>query len=70
MVTFVSSPLVIKLMALSIIFGSNHDQDNLRVGHGWYDQQQDILLIVFDPQDLEVDLHKPKVWDGRTPYPL
>ena len=69
MVTFASSPLVIKLMALSY-FGSNHNHDHLRVGHGWYDQQQHILIIIFDPQDLEVDLNEPEVWDGGTPCPL
>ena len=50
-------------------FGSNHDWDHLRVGCGWYDQQQHILIIVFDPWDLEVDLHKPNVQNGRTPCP-
>ena len=25
---------------------------------------------MFYPWDLEVDLHKPKVWDGKAPYPL
>ena len=47
-------------------FGSNHDQAHLGIGHGWYDQQQHILIVVFDPQDLEIGLHKPEVWDGRT----
>ena len=68
-VTFVSSPLVIKLRALSIFFRTNHDWDHLGVGLGWYGQQQHILIIVFDPWDLEVDLHKPKVWDGCNPIP-
>ena len=36
----------------------------------WYDQQQHILIIVFYPWDLEVDLHEPKVLDGGTPCPL
>ena len=51
-------------------FGSNHDQDHFRIGHGWYNQQQHILTVIFDPEDLEVDLHKHKVWDGGTPCPL
>ena len=63
MVAFASSPLVIKLMALSIILEPTN-WDHLRVGCGWYAQQQHILIIVFDPWDLEVDLHEPKVWDG------
>ena len=59
-----SSPLVMMLMAL-YNFGSNHDQDHLRIGCGWY-----ILIVVLDPWDLEVDPHKPEVQDGRTPCPL
>ena len=41
----------------------------LRIGHGWYDHQQHILIVVLDPWDLEIDLHKPEVWVGRTPIP-
>ena len=48
-------------------FGSSHDQDYLRIGCGWYDQQQHILIVILDPQDLEIDLHKPEVWDGGPP---
>ena len=51
-------------------FGSNHDWEHLRIGHGWYDQQQHIFIVVFDPWDLEVSLHNPEVWDGGTPCPL
>ena len=51
-------------------FGTNHNQDHLRIGHGWYYQQQHILIIILDPLDLEVDLHKPKVRDGGAPCPL
>ena len=51
-------------------FGSNHNWDSLRIGHGWYDQQQQILIVVLDPLDLEVDIHEPEVQDGRTPCPL
>ena len=40
-------------------FGANHNWDCLRIGCSWYDQQWDILIIVLDPWDLEVDLHKP-----------
>ena len=51
-------------------FGTNHNWDHLRIDHGWYDQQQHILIIVLDPWDLEVDLHEPKVGDGRAACPL
>ena len=37
--------------------GSNHDQNILRIGHGWYNQQQHILILILYPWDLEVDLH-------------
>ena len=30
-------------------FGCNHNQDHLRIGCGWYDQQQHILIVVLDP---------------------
>ena len=50
-------------------FRTNHDQDHLRIGCGWYYQQQHILIIILDPGDLKVDLHKPKVRDGSTPIP-
>ena len=30
-------------------FGSNHDWDHLRIGHGLYDQQQHILIVIFNP---------------------
>ena len=69
MVTF-TSPLGHHAHGPIYDFGSNHNQDHLRVGHGWYDQQQHILIIGFDPQDLEVDLHKLEVLDGRTPRSL
>ena len=48
-------------------FRSNHDQDHLRICCGWYNQQQHILIVVFGPWDLEVDLQEPEVWDGGTP---
>ena len=50
--------------------GSNHNWNLLRIGCGWYNQQQHILIIILYPQDLDVDLHEPKVWDGRAPCPL
>ena len=50
-------------------FGVNHNWDCLKVGHGSYNQQQHILIIMLDPWDLEVDLHEPKVRDGCTPVP-
>ena len=50
-------------------FGSNHDWDCPRMCCDWYDQQQHILIAILDPWDLEIDIHKPKVWDGRTPVP-
>ena len=46
---------------------ANHNQDCLRIGHDGYGQQQHILIIMLDPWDLEVDLHKPKVGDGWAP---
>ena len=70
MVAFASSPFVIKLRALSMILEPTPDQDHLRIGHGWDDQQQHLLTIVCDSWDLEVDLHESKVWDGCTPCPL
>ena len=51
-------------------FGTNHNQDHLWIGHGWYDQQQHILIITLDSWDLEVVFHKPKVGDGGAPCPL
>ena len=50
-------------------FGANHYWNCLRVGLGWYNQQQHILIIMLDPWDLEVDLHKAKVRDGCAPIP-
>ena len=50
-------------------FGTNHYLDHLRIGHGWYDQQQHIHIITLDGWDLEVDLHEPNVGDGRAPVP-
>ena len=50
-------------------FGTNHDWDCLRIGHGWYYHQQHILIIILDPWDLEVNLHEPKVRDGSVPIP-
>ena len=50
--------------------GANHDWNCLRVGLGWYNKQQHILIIMLDPWDLEVDLHKAKVRDGCAPCPL
>ena len=51
-------------------FGSSDNWDHLRIGSGWYDQQWHILIVVLDPQDLEVDLHDPKIWDDGIPCPL
>ena len=51
-------------------FGSNHDWDHLKIGCGWYGQQQHILIVVFDSWDLEVDLPEPELRDGRTPCSL
>ena len=71
MVAFMQAlPLVIALMDPIYYFGSNHDWDHLRIDHGWYKQQQHILIVIFDIQDLEVDFHEPEVWDGVTPCPL
>ena len=50
-------------------FGSNHNWDYLRIGHGWYDQQHYILIVVLDPWHVEVDLHKPKVWMAEPTVP-
>ena len=47
-------------MALSIILDPT-TAGTVKVGHGWYDQQQHILIVVFDTWDLEVNLHEPKV---------
>ena len=69
MVAFMSSPLVMMLMALSLILDPTMT-GNLRIGHGWYNQQQHILILIFDPWDLEIDLHKLNIWDGGTPCPL
>ena len=69
MVTFESSPLGYDAHGPIYNFGSNHGWDHLRIGHGWYNQQQHNLIVVLDPWDLEIDLHKPEVWDGRMPCP-
>ena len=49
---------------------ANHNWGWLRVCHGWYDQQQHILIIMLDPWDLEVDLHEPKGGNGRVTCPI
>ena len=52
-------------------FGSNHDWDCVRIGCGWYDQQQHILIVVFDPWDLEVDLPQTQGMGWQNPlFPL
>ena len=58
-----------KAQSLIYYFRTNHEQNFIRIGCGWDDQQQDILIIVCDAWNLEVDLHKLKVWDGCTSCP-
>ena len=70
MVTFTSSPLCYYSHGPIYKLGSNHNQNHLKIGHGWYNQQQHILIVILYPQDLEVNLHEPKVWDGKTPCPF
>ena len=41
----------------------------LRIGHGQYVQQQDVLIVALYTWDLQVNLHIPQVqdsWDSGT----
>ena len=69
MVTFVSSPIGYHAHGPIYNFGSKHDWDHLRIGHGWYDQQQHILIVVLDPWDLGVGLHKLRYGMAEPPVP-
>ena len=62
--------IVIRLSALSIILEPTTTRTVSEEVLAWYNQQQHILIIVSNPWDLEVNLHKPKVWDGCTPCPI
>ena len=51
-------------IALPIILGPHHDRYLLGIGHGQYDQQQDILIVALYTWDLQVNLHIPQVRDS------
>ena len=48
---------------------TQHNQNRLGVGHGGDNQQQHILIVISNPQNLEVNLHKSKVWEAAPPVP-
>ena len=50
-------------------FGPDHNWDLLRVGHGQYDQQQDVFIITFIPVICRLTIMYPRYGMAEPPVP-